>query len=284
MFRAKHDANNSATTKAMMAWMQKYVSPAKHGDMMAVAIGGGAVYYANKQAYLAKGMSEAEADAKAIADVEQATIRSQQSAEIYAVSGIQANTQLGRLLSTFQSAQVAYFNILVNLANSSNIPQKQRKKKITQAFTMLVAMPLVFGVLASAFVPRDDLMDYLYDIIFYNVGNSVIIGNILQGLVSTAWTGKRPTFDTLIPAEQVISSLYNFPIAVRDIMDDPENLEAWDKLAGSISPITGVPYKKIKNQYDGLRDYIEGNDRRFGRLLGISEKAMDTLEDTYNND
>ncbi|MDP3014025.1 MAG: hypothetical protein Q8M92_07285, partial [Candidatus Subteraquimicrobiales bacterium] len=280
IFKAMHQAHTSVSAKAMKAWAQKYISPVKHGDMIAVLIGGGSVYINQYNGYIKAGLSKAEANKKAIIDMELATVRSQQTAEIFGVTQIQAGSLAGRIFSTFQSAQAAYFNIILNILNTWNISEKKTWDKIHDTMNMLLFVPLIYGMFASAFVPKDTWDDWLYDIIYWGSGNALILGNIFQGLAYTFRMGRVPQFTNMVPATQSIESLYKIPVGIMDVAQG--NIEGLDTAAEGISPILGIPYQKAKNQIIGLSDFLHGNDMRFGRLIGLSEAHLNELENIYN--
>lgn len=279
MFRALHNVNSNVDISQLKAWTQKYLSSTKHGDMFAVLLGGGAVYINQYHKYLSQGMNEIAARQKAIEDMEDATNRSQQSAEVYSVSRLQAGDTalgvLGRLLSSFQSAQAAVYNMVYNWAADLKVEQKSKAESINQAFAMFMYYPLFFAIIAGGFILPDSWDDWIYDLLYYNIGNSMVLGNLLQRFMQYARTGKAPYRQTMIASEETVESLYDVVPALGHIAEDFWSPGGWGELIEAISPAAGIPWRSGEQQISGISDYVNGESDNFARMLGMSQAAID---------
>jgi hypothetical protein len=255
---------------------------ARAGDMIAVMIGGGALYINHYNEYLNGGMSKAEARAKAINDMERATVRSQQTAEIFGVTALQAD-KVGSFVAAFRSAQIAYFNIWLNLANDIRGGKKSKWRMFRQATNMLIMSKLIYAMFDSAFVPRDSWDDWLYDLMYHAFGDMILIGWLLQPVLEGMRRG-RYRGGSMIPLDSAIQqSMTTTFKGVGDILNDPADAKAWwDTIAGT-SNLTGVPLQGATRLYRGWSDYLSGTDNNVRRLIGLKPEYIGMLESLYES-
>ena len=106
------EAANKGGFKGMLAYLLKIgFTPTRAIDSLAIGMGGATFLINRKKTYEKKGLSKAEAEARAFEDFSEVTERNQQSADPSKISPVQAGA-LGRTLFAWQNTPFQYNRVM----------------------------------------------------------------------------------------------------------------------------------------------------------------------------
>jgi len=247
-----------STTKSLENWA---MSPTKLGDKIAIVSGGWAMYSYKKDQYIKKGMSEADAKAKAIEDFEIITSHMQQSGKSKDLGMLQQSGTFSKLFTMFNNSQLSYLRMAMSGASAIAKGKGSKAQNAGAIVMSQMILPWMFAgggllnavMMGSMGAERDDAIERdLTMLMFAPLTSSGI--PIVRDMVSAsayAMAGlPKPPF---LGQTSISGSMYRFGMFA-NMLRDEEWLESMMQLTHVIAEPLGLPsvhmYNMIEDSYE----------------------------------
>ena len=245
----------------------------KLGDRGAIYMGGWALYKAELKKNLAKGMSEADAKAKALEKFERVTDETQQSGRLSQQSYWQSNPFL-RAFTMFQSSQNQYLRKEINAIRGLLTGRADGKQAAKALFIFHVLLPCFFQYASDGF--DWDEKAQLRAALLGSLNGIFILNGILErGLdyalgTADAWKATSTTLRDVIPfwgsGEDLAKFFIDFAEGDIDLEDYVEVMRAFGKPIGEL---TGIPVKYPLDVIQNFGSYAEEGEVKKEVLLWL---------------
>ena len=245
----------------------------KLGDRGAIYMGGWALYKAELKKNLAKGMSEADAKAKALEMFERVTDETQQSGRLSQQSYWQSNPFL-RAFTMFQSSQNQYLRKEINAIRGLLTGRADGKQAAKALFIFHVLLPCFFQYASDGF-DWDEKAQLRAALLGSLNGIFVLNGIMERGLdvalgTADAWRATQVGLRDVIPfwgsGEDMAKFFINLAEGDIDLEDYIEVMRAFGKPLGEL---TGVPVKYPLDVIQNFGNYAEAGEYKKEALLWL---------------
>jgi len=292
-FGINFEQQTALENKSRTAWINianqillDRINPTVGGDKIANMTGGGAYLLTRLDKYL-KAMSKEKAEELALRDFELAVERTQQSSNPLYIPDMNREG-VWRYFTQFQSQLFTYMNVLYNTIQNGKVGVNTKIRTAKQLSDMLLAVPFVYLVFSSFFIGMGgDLWKILYQILKQDLQNIPIAGAYTSYAIDKITGLDNPyAYNMMGFASSPVDAIDGFKKALKTANDEayPDDPKFWKILIGETlkanEGLTGIPFRNIINTPTGWKDFLLDNDRRFGRLLGATEKSLDKIEES----
>lgn len=240
------------------------------GDKVAILTGGWSVYEYNRVKFIKQGMSESEANKKALLEFERATKKSQQSGYVSDQSWWQSANSITKMFTMFKSSPNQYFRKEMGALRNLVYKRGSPISAIKTIFIYHVLMPNIFQLVSNML--RWDEKEQLRATILGSFNGLFIFGDIADSLLRKAlglydygFAGLNlAPFTTYSDIKKTIDNL-----SEKDV-DDSDIKSAVDGLLSATSKLSGIPIKQGIDTLRGVVDIAEGEYMKgLSQVLGF---------------
>ena len=294
--------NQAANSKNKVGSMISYILgkgylPTQMGDSFAICMGGAGFYRNRTEKYVKQGLSQAEAEKRAFADMQETSEDAQQSARPDKISAQQAGP-LGRFILAFQNTPMQYTRMIkkaaLDLANNRGDAKTNISKIVyygaMQNFIFSALQNAIFA-LAFSDVEEDEEKEK-YSRIANNMADTILRGtgiygaaastlkNIALQFVRQEKKGSRADHAYTIiegvnlspPIGSKIRKLYSATQAVKFNRDEIKEMgfhidnPAYDAVANTTAALTNIPVDRAIRITDNARAALDKNNEAWQRI------------------
>jgi len=253
----------------------------KMGDRGAIYMGGWALYKSELKKNLAKGMTEADAKAKALETFECVTDETQQSGRLSQQSFMQ-NNQFWRMFTMFTSSQNQYLRKEINAIRGLATGRMDKKQAAKTLFIYHVLLPVLFQVVSDGF--KFDKDNDIRAAVLGSLNGWFILNKVLENIYNMIFTEDnlrkaRMSVRDLVPFWGSGEDLFNQIVKYRN-----DDISFFDLVGGVIKPageLTGLPLKYIKDVATNAGEYAYYGEyfKELLLWLGWSPYVLDQGDD-----
>ena len=253
----------------------------KMGDRGAIYMGGWALYKSELKKNLAKGMTEADAKAKALETFERVTDETQQSGRLSQQSFMQ-NNQFWRMFTMFTSSQNQYLRKEINAIRGLATGRMDKKQAAKTLFIYHVLLPVLFQVVSDGF--KFDKDNDIRAAVLGSLNGWFILNKVLENIYNMIFTEDnlrkaRMSVRDLVPFWGSGEDLFNQIVKYRN-----DDISFFDLVGGVIKPageLTGLPLKYIKDVATNAGEYAYYGEyfKELLLWLGWSPYVLDQGDD-----
>jgi len=238
----------------------------KMGDKGAIVLGSWAMRRA--------GLGQLKPLQSVIAEYEDFSSATQQSADISRLSEVQRGGSFQQFFTLFKSSQRQYLQKELNAVKSLFQKDGFTPKNIAKVARILaiyhVLLPVMFQMVANlGGWDEDDQKEYLRAGLLGSINGLFIFGDAIDSVIRQVmglrvWDNEIPIFDIVDDINKGIRKLDFDDVTLEDMLDA---LKEWSS-AGSV---IGLPVDQTKNIFEGFGNIIDGNVKNgIFELLGWS--------------
>jgi hypothetical protein len=259
------------------------------GDKLSVIVGGYSLYKAQISFYTSdKGgsLTKAEAEKKALRDVEMAVNETLQSGEIMYTPRALRQPNLLKLFTMFQSQQAALYNLQLSMArglvNAIANGAKKPALKSLQWLVIAITNVFIYGLVNGGFrYPEDEekYNEYILEMIMENFTNLTVIDKTI-GAFAKAWVKdeKVKIYDVVqTPVLTAYQNLWLKSFAVAKKAEKGEaGLSDYFEVVKVMNMIFGgVPIDPVARQVSGVSEFMDDQTgENFLKSLGYTDYAL----------
>ena len=299
---ASEIVNQAANSKNKVSAILSYILgkgylPTQMGDSFAICMGGAGFYRNRVSSYVKQGLNQAEAEARAFADMQETSEDAQQSARPDKISQQQAGP-LGRFILAFQNTPMQYTRMIKKAALDLANGRGDAKTNISKILYYGAIQNFIFSALQSALFAlafsdeEEEKEKQRYSRIANSMADTILRGtgvygaaastlkNIALQFVKQEKKGSRADHAYTIiegvnlspPIGSKIRKLYSATQAVKfnrdEIAEMGFNIDnpAYDAVANTVSAVTNVPLDRAVRITDNARAALDKNNEAWQRV------------------
>ena len=299
---ASEIVNQAANSKNKVSAILSYILgkgylPTQMGDSFAICMGGAGFYRNRVSSYVKQGLNQAEAEARAFADMQETSEDAQQSARPDKISQQQAGP-LGRFILAFQNTPMQYTRMIKKAALDLANGRGDAKTNISKILYYGAIQNFIFSALQSALFAlafsdeEEEKEKQRYSRIANSMADTILRGtgvygaaastlkNIALQFVKQEKKGSRADHAYTIiegvnlspPIGSKIRKLYSATQAVTfnrdEIAEMGFNIDnpAYDAVANTVSAVTNVPLDRAVRITDNARAALDKNNEAWQRV------------------
>ena len=299
---ASEIVNQAANSKNKVSAILSYILgkgylPTQMGDSFAICMGGAGFYRNRVSSYVKQGLNQAEAEARAFADMQETSEDAQQSARPDKISQQQAGP-LGRFILAFQNTPMQYTRMIKKAALDLANGRGDAKTNISKILYYGAIQNFIFSALQSALFAlafsdeEEEKEKQRYSRIANSMADTILRGtgvygaaastlkNIALQFVKQEKKGSRADHAYTIiegvnlspPIGSKIRKLYSATQSVKFNRDEIAEMgfdidnPAYDAVANTVSAVTNVPLDRAVRITDNARAALDKNNEAWQRV------------------
>jgi len=310
-------AGASNKAKAALQYLLKIgFTPTQIADSFAIAAGG-STYYRNRiKKYVKEGLSQSEAESKAMLDFQEIAEETQQSARPDRISQQQASS-LGRIILAFANTPMQYARLIKKAAKDLAAGRGDWRSNVSRIIYYGAVQNIIFSALQSAIFalafddedPKEDEINTKTLRTLNGVVDSLLRGSGLAGaavatikntvmrFLQESNKGFRADYGNVLvdalsvspPIGSKARKLYNALKTYkfnRDEMGEMETFDlenpVWDAVGNVVSATTNVPLDRGFRKIDNMKEALDQDNQTWQRIalaLGWDQWSLGVEQD-----